>query len=470
MKGRRKTMDNNDIRATLTEEERKRLEKIDRIDSNQKRKKVIIAVVTVTLIAIFAFGTVFGAKYILSYEGTAPMPDKNAEVVLPDSDEAVIADISAVKSALSDFSAVKLNKSFNVSVPDDSVSVEGGETLPGYLSFVKNSLVDIIGEEKNKASFEGTFGDDFSAFIPSLDFNVSDVLSAECTRNEEDENKLEYAVRFKDFSGEEAASLPYSAVFGVEKCADTADSIVQKLSAMADIKDVKLSFTEPVFTVRKNLKTDRPESFEAKCICTVEAIAEFKGSYAPLGSGKISFNIEETENFNFTFAGLSFNSDVYYIAKGDSDELKYSVVSDLSPSEVKIVWESSDPEVLSIDGNFYKAHKISDKPVYVTGTFDYCGKTYTAKCIYYVRKELEDVKLSTKELSLNVGETASLELKFKPDDATIKAVRWFSEDESVAAVDENGNITAVSKGETSVYLISEDGNFKRACAVTVKEG
>ena len=74
-------MDEKDIRSTLTEEERQRLEKIDRIDSNQKRKKVIIAAVTITLIAIFALGTVFGAKYILSYEGTAPMPDKNAEAV-----------------------------------------------------------------------------------------------------------------------------------------------------------------------------------------------------------------------------------------------------------------------------------------------------------------------------------------------------------------------------------------------------
>lgn len=463
-------MDEKDIRSTLTEEERQRLEKIDRIDSNQKRKKVIIAAVTLALIAIFALGTVFGAKYILSYEGTAPMPDENTEAVLPDTDEKVLSDISAVKSLLGDSAAVKLNKSFSVSVPDDSVSVEGGsDALKNYVGFVKDSLIDLIDGEKNKASFEGTFGDNFSAFVPSLNFSRDYVLSAECTRNEEDENKLIYAVTFKAFSGEEAASLPFAAAFGVDKCMDTAESIAQKLSEMANIEDVKLSFTEPVFTVRKD-SAGTLEAFEAKCICKVEANAEFKGTYAPLGSGKISFNIEETENFDFTFAGIKFNSDVYYITKGDSDELKYSVVSDLSPSELKIKWESSDPEILSIDGNFYKAHKISDKPVYVTGTFDYCGRTYTAKCTYYVRKELEDVKLSTKELSLKTSETASLELKFKPDDATIKAVRWFSEDENVAKVDENGNITAVSKGETSVYLISEDGNFKRACAVTVKEG
>ena len=464
-------MDEKDIRSTLTEEERRRLEKIDRMDSNQKRKKIIIAAVTVTLIAIFAFGTVFGAKYILSYEGTAPMPDDKSEFVMPDSEEKVLSDISAVKAVLSDCSAVKLNKSFSVSVPDESVSVEGGsEALPRYIGFIKESLVDIISEEKNKSSFEGTFGDDFSTYIPSLDFVRGDVVSAECAVNEEDESKLEYVVTFRSFSDEDAASLPFAAALGVNKCAETVNSIVQKLSPMADITNVKLTFSEPVFTVRKNIATDRPESFEAKCICTAEANAAFKDTFASLGSGKIKFSIEETGNYDFTFAGISFNSDVFYLTKGDSDELKYSVVSDLSPAEINIRWESSAPEVLSIDGNFYKAHRISDKPVYVTGTFDYCGRTYTAKCTYYVRKELEDIKLSTKELTLKAGEDASLEVKFKPGDATIKTVRWFSEDENVAKVDENGNITAVSKGQTSVYLISQDGNFKRACAVTVEEG
>ena len=464
-------MDEKDIRSTLTDEERLRLEKIDRIDSNQKRKKVIIAAVTVTLIAFFALGTVFGAKYILSYEGTEPMPDDKVAAVLPDSEEKVLSEISSVKSAISDCSAVRLYKNFKVSVPDDSVSVEGGsEALPDYIGFVKKSLVNIIAEEKNSAGFDGKFGDDFSSYIPSLDFSPKDVVSATCAESGDDESKLEYVVTFKDFSGEEAASLPFTAALGVNNCMDTADSIVKKLSGMAEITDVSLSFSKPVFTVKTDSAANRPESFEATYVCRVEATADFKDAFASLGSGKITFNLEETEIFDFTFAGIKFDSDVYYIAKGDSDELKYSVVSDLSPSEINVRWESSDPDVLSIDGNFYKAHKVSDKPVYVTGTFDFCGRTYSAKCTYYVRKELEDVKLSVKELSLKQGETASIQVEYKPADATVKAVRWFSEDESVARVDENGNVTAVSKGETSVYLISEDGNYKRACVIEVKEG
>ena len=53
-----------DIRSGLSEEERLRLEKIDRLDANKTRKKVIIAVVTVILVMFFVLGTLFGAKYI----------------------------------------------------------------------------------------------------------------------------------------------------------------------------------------------------------------------------------------------------------------------------------------------------------------------------------------------------------------------------------------------------------------------
>ena len=307
-------MDEKDIRSTLTEEERLRLEKIDRIDSNQKRKKVIIAAVTATLIAFFARGTVFGARYILSYEGTEPMPDDSAAAVLPDSEEKVLSEISSAKSAISDCSAVRLYKNFKVSVPNDSVSVEGGsEALPDYIGFVKKSLAGIISEEKNSAGFDGKFGDDFSSYIPSLDFSLKDAVSATCAESGDDESKLEYVVTFKDFSGEEAASLPFAAALGVNSCMDTADSIVKKLSGMAEITDVSLSFSKPVFTVKKDSATNRPESFEAACICRVEATAAFKDAFASLGSGKISFNLEETEIFNFTFAGIKFDSDIYYI-------------------------------------------------------------------------------------------------------------------------------------------------------------
>ena len=71
-------MDEREVIAGLDEEEQKRLERIAKLDANQKRKKVIFGAVTVALIAMFIAGTVFGAKYIRSNEGTQPLPAAGA--------------------------------------------------------------------------------------------------------------------------------------------------------------------------------------------------------------------------------------------------------------------------------------------------------------------------------------------------------------------------------------------------------
>ncbi len=465
-------MNEKDIRASLTDEERLRLEKIDKLDSNQNRKKVILACVTVALIAIFALGTVFGARYILSYEGTAPMPDDNkSEIILPTDKAEILSLVSGMEATVKNETGIKLNRNSDVSLDSDSVTVEGGsKDLPGYFDFIKSSLTDIIRDRKNEKAFSGSFGEDISSHVPSVSFEQTDVSKAECRINEENESETEYEIVFNDFSSDEIPSLSFTGSFGLDDSSAVLDYLKEKFAPAADITEVTLDYTEPVFTAKAKSENAAPVSFTAECKCKVSALLTFKGIYEKLGSARIGFILNQKESYDFTYAGLSFNSDVFYISKGDSDELKYSVTSDLSPAEIQIKWLSSDPSVLSIDGNFYKAHKVSNEPVTVTGEFSYCGETYKAECLYWVRKELEDIKLSSKEITVSVGSCETITPEFKPADATVKNVRWFTENEKTASVDENGRVTGIAPGKTVVYLISEDGNFKRACTVTVKEG
>ena len=48
------------------------------------------------------------------------------------------------------------------------------------------------------------------------------------------------------------------------------------------------------------------------------------------------------------------------------------------------------------------------------------------------------------------GSTLKLDVKVNPDNATDQAVSWSSNDESVASVDENGLVTGISAGETTI--------------------
>ena len=62
-----------------------------------------------------------------------------------------------------------------------------------------------------------------------------------------------------------------------------------------------------------------------------------------------------------------------------------------------------------------------------------------------------------------------LSAKLKPDNATVKDIIWLSEDESIATVDENGNVTAESIGSVKIIAVSKDGFLRDSCEVTVTQ-
>ena len=78
------------------------------------------------------------------------------------------------------------------------------------------------------------------------------------------------------------------------------------------------------------------------------------------------------------------------------------------------------------------------------------------------------VELDKTELELTVDETAALTATVIPTGAANRKVSWTSSDETVATVDESGNVTAVGAGTATVTVTTEDGGFTASCAVTVK--
>ena len=75
------------------------------------------------------------------------------------------------------------------------------------------------------------------------------------------------------------------------------------------------------------------------------------------------------------------------------------------------------------------------------------------------------VSLDVTELTLNIGESKKLTAAVKPDNATDKTVTWTSANPAVAAVNENGKVTALSVGTTVVT--AKAGGVSAACTVTV---
>ena len=80
------------------------------------------------------------------------------------------------------------------------------------------------------------------------------------------------------------------------------------------------------------------------------------------------------------------------------------------------------------------------------------------------------VHLSVNQLEMNVGEMKKISAIIEPMTALNKKISWATSDSSIAKVDQNGFITAVSCGIAEIFVITEDGKFTDLCVVTVLDG
>ena len=144
---------------------------------------------------------------------------------------------------------------------------------------------------------------------------------------------------------------------------------------------------------------------------------------------------------------------------------------DYASSVKSISWKSSDPTVVNVNSNgeltaISKGTAVIT--VTVTGATD-GAETLSATCVVKVSEILVDrIVLDENTLKMSVGSSQALIVSIGPDDAANKVVKWISSNTSVATVDDNGIITAVSAGMATITATTTDGSKLNAtCTVTV---
>ena len=80
----------------------------------------------------------------------------------------------------------------------------------------------------------------------------------------------------------------------------------------------------------------------------------------------------------------------------------------------------------------------------------------------------EAIVVKPEEAALNVGGELSLQASLLPPGAEAVAVVWQSSDSAVAAVGQDGTVTAVGRGSALITCSSADGALQAACRVTVR--
>jgi hypothetical protein len=467
-------MDEREVVAGLDEEEQKRLERIAKLDANQKRKKVIFGAVTVALIAMFFAGTAFGAKYILSNEGTQPLPAA-AFAPVEEAPDDVIAGINRLIADTENFDAVKLDSRFRVSIDGDSITAEGDAAHAGLLKYVRGAAEATLSDLYSEAGHTGSYGEDFSPYLPDFDFTAADVKETSFAPREDNEGELIATFTFDGCPYEALPGSRVGEIFALEDLPETVRRAEEAFAGSFTVNDLAIDYDD--FHIDAFVARSTEDGGETRQLNRLEYVragdvslnVTFTGGLEAFGTQTIRFRIACVEEYRFDRVSFRISANAHFIEKGDSDEISHRINSDQSVSDYMIRWESSDPEVLTVDEEgFYKGKAVSDKPVTVTGTYVYNGHEYTDTCLFYVRKPVKSVKLSEETVGLAPGQEKTLEPIVKPADATFKDVYWFSTDESVVTV-EDGVVTAVAPGQAGVYVITLDGNYKKTCQIEVYE-
>jgi uncharacterized repeat protein (TIGR02543 family) len=96
---------------------------------------------------------------------------------------------------------------------------------------------------------------------------------------------------------------------------------------------------------------------------------------------------------------------------------------------------------------------------------------FTEDSIVYAHWEVyipvTGVELDRSAATMDMDDTLLLTATILPQNATIRTVAWSSSDESVATVYQNGLIKAISEGEATITVTTEDGGFTASCQITV---
>lgn len=150
---------------------------------------------------------------------------------------------------------------------------------------------------------------------------------------------------------------------------------------------------------------------------------------------------------------------------GEEVTLTYTVFPQ-SARTAEATWKSSDATVASVDNGKVKALNEGKTVIRVTvgGKFSDCNVTVNDPSGMPVPET--GIALDKHSITMNVNETHSFQATLEPENTTFKNISWTSSKPAVAAVDQNGVVTALGGGRTIISAKSENG-YEDSCIVDV---
>ena len=132
----------------------------------------------------------------------------------------------------------------------------------------------------------------------------------------------------------------------------------------------------------------------------------------------------------------------------------------------KVKWSSSKNKIVRVSK---KGRVVGNNPGKATIKATIAGKTL--RCKVSVKAPIDYFEISTPQLDMVAGDSKILETDIYPSNTTeSKKIKWSSSDNTVASVDDNGKVTAISDGATTIVArTGKNGRWKASCIVYVRD-
>lgn len=155
------------------------------------------------------------------------------------------------------------------------------------------------------------------------------------------------------------------------------------------------------------------------------------------------------------------------LLKGQTKKLTWSAENVENPRSVTTSWISSDPTVVSVSGGTLTARGTGTAEITCIAKLA-DGSEISSSCSVTVQILVKAVNIKNRAVKLLIGRsTEPVEFTISPAQASCLTVTWTSSDETVAAVDENGVITAVGAGKAVITATSDEKMTSRPQKATV---
>lgn len=157
---------------------------------------------------------------------------------------------------------------------------------------------------------------------------------------------------------------------------------------------------------------------------------------------------------------INLGGSEFYVEVGGTLTINAVLVPETAKDAV-LLWTSDDPEVATVNNGVVTALKEGKTTVVVRAE-----SGVTASCVVYVTPVVTGISLPA-ALTVYVGGSTVLTPKFTPEGAASTALVWSSADESVATVSQEGVVTGVNGGRTTVTVKCKE--YSATCQVKVRK-